>query len=148
MSGAEDTVDTAARAFAAWQKGEATGDYGDFLPLLAGPGEFVRFSHPLTPRGVHDGAEGRARLEELIAGRTATPNRLTFTNVARVDGEDVPHGRTSAFFFDSEGEVAGGFPYRGYNAIALTVAAGRVVGFREYLGDVEPAWFRQEGEPG
>lgn len=145
MTGTEDPT---ARAFAAWQKGEATGDYADFLALLAGPDAFHRFSHPLTPRGVHDGAAGLTRLRELVAGRTVTPNRLTFTNVIRLDGEDTPAGRTSAFLFDSEGEVAGGFPYRGYNCIALAVAAGRLVGFREYLGDIEPAWFRQEGGQG
>jgi hypothetical protein len=29
-------------------------------------------------------------------------------------------------------------------AIALTVAKGKVIGFREYLGDVEPLWFQKK----
>lgn len=129
--------DFVAAAFADWQKGEAGGGYDDFVARLCLPGAFERFSHPIAPRGVHDGADGHARLLELIAARTATPNALTFSSITRLASAD---GRT-AFFFDSAGQVSGGFPYQGYNCIVLTVRADTIVGFREYLGDVEPTWF-------
>lgn len=126
----------AARAFAAWEKGESSGDYDDFK-LLLGAAEFEIFSHPLAPaRGTFRGSDALAKMRELIAGREKTPNALRFSNVSIAAGEEV-----FVFQFDSEGTVAGGFVYRGWNAIALTIKNGKIVGFREYVGDLDPAWF-------
>jgi ketosteroid isomerase-like protein len=126
-------------AFDAWQAGESSGDYSKFRALLAD--DFEIFSHPITPdRGVVKGTEAKKRLLKLIEDRRAKPNQLRFSNV-RV----FQSGREFVFQFDSEGKIAGSFPYRGWNTVALTIADGKVVGFREYLGDVDPKWFAQGG---
>lgn len=90
--------ETGLRAFQAWQKGELTGDYSDFL---ASPEAFDRFSHPVSPRGVHYGEEGAAALVTLITERTGSPNHLSFTNVLLLEGENGQVG----FLFDSQGTI-------------------------------------------
>jgi len=126
----------AERAFAAWEKGENSGDYADFKKLLAP--DFEIFSHPLQPsRGIFKGAAALAKMNELIASRKKSPNNLKFSNIIVTNNRN-----TFVFLFDSAGPVAGGFPYRGWNAVALTVKNNRISGFREYFGDVEPNWFK------
>jgi hypothetical protein len=129
---------TAAAAFAAFGVGEKTGDYARFKALLSP--NFALYSHPIQPsRGVFKGASALENMNELISQREKTPNALTFTNVQRFCSGD-----TCIFQFDSEGIIAGSFPYKGYNSIALSVVSGKVTGFREYLGDVEPMWFQKK----
>jgi hypothetical protein len=126
----------ARKAFDAWATGERTGDYSAFLALL-GP-SFQLFSHPLFPR-VYRGPEALETMRGLIAQRQATPNNLTFSNV-----EVSANDGTVVFQFDSKGTVQGGaFPYAGWNIIVFTVDGGRLTGFREYLGFVNPAWFKE-----
>ena len=31
-----------------------------------------------------------------------------------------------------------------WNAVAMVIKSGRIVGFREYFGDVEPNWFKSQ----
>jgi hypothetical protein len=129
---------TAVAAFAAFGVGEKTGDYSGFKALISE--KFALYSHPIQPaRGVFKGASALEKMNELIAQREKAPNALTFTNVQRFCSGD-----TCVFQFDSEGVIAGNFPYKGYNAIALSVIGGKVTGFREYLGDVEPLWFQKK----
>ena len=134
----ESVRETANRAFAAWQKGEHDGVYDDFLALMSAREEFVIYSHPLEKRGVLRGGEGYDALRELIAGRIKNPNQLTFSN-AKV----YENGGEIAVQFDSNGRTAGSAaPYNGYNAIFFTIKDGKVAGFREYLGYIDPAWFQ------
>jgi hypothetical protein len=129
---------SASAAFAAFGFGEKTGDYSNFKALISK--NFALYSHPIQPmRGVFKGALALEKMNELVAQREKTPNALTFSNVLRSCSSD-----TCIFQFDSEGLVAGSFPYKGYNTIALSVADGKITGFREYLGDVEPAWFQKK----
>jgi hypothetical protein len=129
---------TATAAFAAFSVGEKTGDYSSFKKFISDG--FLLYSHPVQPiRGVFNGAMAKDKMDELIAQREKTPNALTFSNV-----QHFCKGSSCVFQFDSEGLIAGNFPYKGYNAIALTVAKGKVIGFREYLGDVEPLWFQKK----
>jgi hypothetical protein len=129
-------LETAQAAFTAWGKGEATGNYDDFKALLSD--EFHIFSHPLgISRGFYQGEAAKEKFQALIASREGAPNMLHFSNIVMTQNES-----TAVFMFDSRGEVAGGFPYQGWNAIALVIEHEKVVGFREYFGDVEPAWFR------
>jgi ketosteroid isomerase-like protein len=131
-------LDVAKRAFAAWEVGENSGDYEAFKKLLAA--DFELFSHPLQPaRGVFKGVQALAKMNELIASREKSPNNLRFSNITITQNEN-----TFVFMFDSAGKVAGDFDYKGWNAIALTVKTGKIVGFREYFGDVEPNWFKAE----
>ncbi|WP_310397885.1 hypothetical protein [Hymenobacter sp.] len=122
------------RAFAAWAAGEATGNYAAFRALL-GP-SYRTFSHPLLGRFA--GPEAAQKLRGLVAEREQKPNRLAFTNVVVTANDN-----TFLYQFDSAGEVAGGYPYRGYNVLAFEVAGGELVGMREYFGFVDPQWFKQ-----
>lgn len=119
-----DVLEVGRRAIAAWQAGEHTGDYGGFRALL---GDVRLFSHPYA--GLHVGAAAGEQLEQLMAGREATPNRLSFSDVVVTAGPGV-----AVCVFDSAGLIAGTTQYAGYNAIAFLVDGGRVVGFREYFG--------------
>jgi uncharacterized protein with beta-barrel porin domain len=127
----------AEKAFRAWEKGESTGNYAEFRASLSA--DFALFSHPVQPaRGVFTGVQAREKLNQLMDQRTQTPNQLKFANVRQHQS-----GNSFVFEFDSEGKVSG-FPYKGWNAIALMIGAdGRVTGFREYLGDIDPAWFQK-----
>ena len=128
----------AERAFAAWEKGENSGDYADFKKLLSP--DFEIFSHPLQPsRGTFKGTAALAKMSELISLREKSPNNLKFSDI-----EVTQNKNTFVFLFDSAGKVAGGFPYQGWNAVALVIKSGRIVGFREYFGDVEPNWFKSQ----
>jgi hypothetical protein len=125
----------AINAFQAWATGERSGDYAAFKTLLST--NFRSYSHPISPkRGQYSGTNARAMMLELIAGREKQPNHLEFSNVIRTRNEN-----TFVFLFDSKGEVAGGYPYQGFNAVAFTIEDDQVIGFREYFGDVDPAWF-------
>ena len=123
----------AQKAFDAWQTGERDGKYDDFLALLAPREAFVLYSHPTEKRGVLMSGEGWDALKQLIAGRTANPNHLTFSSTKVFESDDAV-----AFQFDSKGRVAGlDKPYNGYNVIVFTIKSGKVVGFREYLGSLD-----------
>lgn len=124
----------AKRIFSAWQRGEQTGDYAAFKAFL-GP-EFQQFSHPLI--GALSGPAGLAKLRELVAGREKEPNQLTFSRV-----EVTSSATLFTFHFDSAGTVAGGMAYTGFNVISLRIEQGRLTGFREYFGYVNPAWFQK-----
>lgn len=121
-------------AINAWQKGENSGDYTDFKSLLA-PG-FDLFSHPLLGR--FSGTEARRKMEEIIAEREKLPNALTFSEIVITTAEDY-----AMIAFNSEGTVMGGkYPYQGYNVIGFKLTGGKISGFREYFGFVDPAMFK------
>ena len=61
----------------------------------------------------------------------AAGNRLTFSNPQYV----LTNGNSVMFEFESEGLYVGK-PYKGHNAIAFEVIDGKVMGFREYFGDL------------
>jgi nicotinamidase-related amidase len=139
MAPQEANEGVARLAFRAWEKGESSGDYTDFKNLLSK--DFNTYSHPLSPkRGSFSGASAKQMMDELIAGRTKQPNKLSFSNVV-----STGNGTHFTFSFDSKGTVAGGYPYEGYNSITLIIKDAKVVGFREYLGDIDPSWFTKAG---
>jgi hypothetical protein len=127
----------AQRAFLSWEKGESTGNYTDFKAALSP--DFSLFSHPVQPaRGVYTGSKAKDMMAQLIDQRGQNPNHLKFANVRQHAGQN-----SYIFEFDSEGKVSG-YPYKGWNAIQLTIGAdNKVTGFREYLGDIDPAWFQK-----
>jgi ketosteroid isomerase-like protein len=124
-------------AFRAWEKGESTGNYAEFRALLSP--QFELFSHPVQPaRGVFRGAQAREMMNSLIAQRTQTPNQLKFANVRTHQTQN-----SFLFEFDSEGKVSG-HPYKGWNAIQISIGSdNKIASFREYLGDIDPAWFQK-----
>jgi hypothetical protein len=127
---------TAEKAFLAWEKGENTGSYTDFTAMISP--QFDLFSHPVQPaRGVYRGISAREMMAKLVDTRSQKPNQLKFSNVRQHQAKN-----SVVFMFDSEGKVSG-YPYKGWNVIALTVGEdNKITGFREYLGDIDPAWFQ------
>jgi hypothetical protein len=136
-SGASVQTIAAQKAFTAWEKGESTGNYADFKAALSP--DFNLFSHPVQPaRGVYSGSKAKELMTQLIDQRTQNPNQLKFANVRQ-----YPSQNSFMFEFDSEGKVSG-YPYKGWNVIQISIGAdNKVVGFREYLGDIDPAWFQK-----
>lgn len=125
-------------ALAAWQVGESAHGYDQFLALVA-PG-FRVFSHPTLERGYHTGSAARPRLDALIATRLAQPDRLVFSNVLAVPGPlQADSTRWVVTMFDAAGSTPDNPHFRGYNSIAFLLDAhNRLIGFREYFGDVAP----------
>jgi hypothetical protein len=127
----------AQRALLAWEKGESTGNYADFKATLSP--DFNLFSHPVQPaRGVFTGSKAREMMMQLMDQRTQTPNQLKFANLRQHQSQN-----SFMFEFDSEGKVSG-YPYKGWNVIHISIGPdNKVVSFREYLGDIDPAWFQK-----
>lgn len=126
-------IKVAETAFDAWGIGERTGDYSAFKRFLSP--SFQEFSHPLL--GYHQGGEALAQMNALIASREKAPNQLVFS--AR---QLIYNDQQYVFLFNSDGKVAGDFPYHGYNVIVLRVDKGKLTGFREYFGMIDPNWFK------
>lgn len=137
MAQTPSPASVAESAIRAWEKGESTGNYSDFQALLSP--QFELFSHPVQPaRGVYRAAQAREMMAKLIAQRTQAPNALKFSNVRQYQTQN-----RFLFEFDSEGQVSG-YPYKGWNAIQISIGSdNKIVSFREYLGDVDPAWFQK-----
>jgi hypothetical protein len=123
-------------AYQAWQTGELTGNYTEFRALLSEG--FNLFSHPSAVRGVYKEKDAVEKMTNLIKSREQVPNNLTFSNPIFMMGNNQV-----AVQFNSEGTVMNGqFPYKGYNIIVFYFKENKISGFREYFGDVEPAWFK------
>lgn len=125
---------TASIIFDGWQTGESGRGYNSFTKYIAKDG-FQYFSHPLI--GNYSGKEAYEKLMALVKEREAKPNQLRFSNIISYQ---LDNG--FCFQFDSEGKVAEGFDYKGYNIIQLEVKDGKLVGFREYFGYINPSWFK------
>ena len=126
----EDSIHATARqAFDLFAQGWESGDFEPYIALLA---DEMNFWFPTgTHRGKFSGVAGR---EEMIAkcnDHTQAGDRLTLHPPQYVSSD----GRSVIFEFDSEG-LYGGQPYKGHNAIAFEVEDGKIVGFREYFGDL------------
>ncbi|MEL6555593.1 MAG: nuclear transport factor 2 family protein [Cyanobacteria bacterium J06621_11] len=122
-------IATARKAFDLFAQGWATGNFDLYIALLA---EEMTFWFPMgTHRGKFSGAEGRQEMIAKCRDHEAAGDRLTFSSphYALSDESSV------IFEFESEGLYAGE-PYKGHNAIAFEVKDGKVVGFREYFGDL------------
>ncbi len=126
--------ETASAIFNSWQTGEAGKGYNSFKKYLTEE-RFQYFSHPLI--GNYSGKEAYKKLMALVEEREAKPNHLKFSNIISYQQNDG-----FCFQFDSEGKVADGFDYKGYNIIQLELKDGKAIGFREYFGYINPSWFK------
>lgn len=124
------TDTTAAReAFDLFAQGWETGNFESYIATLA---DEMTFWFPTgTHRGKYAGAEGRAQMIAKCQDHTAAGDRLTLHPPQFV----LADGNSVMFEFESEGIYAG-IPYKGHNAIAFEIKDGKVVGFREYFGDL------------
>ncbi|EDX86778.1 hypothetical protein S7335_4484 [Synechococcus sp. PCC 7335] len=120
---------TARKAFDLFAQGWATGNFDPYIALLA---EEMTFWFPTgAHRGKFTGVTGRQKMIAKCQDHTVGGDRLTLhpPQYTLTDGASV------MFEFEAEGLYVGE-PYRGHNAIAFEIEAGKVVGFREYFGDL------------
>ena len=122
-------IATAREAFDLFAQGWTTGNFDPYIAVLA---EEMMFWFPMgAHRGKFSGPEGRQQMIDKCRDHEAAGDRLTFSEPQYVLNDD-----TSVMFeFEAEGLYAGQ-PYKGHNAIAFEVNHGKVVGFREYFGDL------------
>ncbi|MEL6325518.1 MAG: hypothetical protein AAFQ61_01230 [Cyanobacteria bacterium J06626_23] len=125
-----ETLMTAARqAYDRFAMGWKNGDFGPYIELLA---DEMEFWFPMgTHRGKFDGVAGREQMIAKCHDHTAAGDRLTLHEPSYISAGD----HWVIFEFDSDGDYAGK-SYAGHNAIAFAIKAGKVVGFREYFGDL------------
>jgi hypothetical protein len=124
---------TAQKAYDAFAQGWATGDFEPYIAMLAPSFEF---SYPTgEDRGRRTGAEGYQRMVSKVRGHSTRGERLTLMQPLRV----TVGGNTAVFEFESRGQF-GSYEYRGYNIIGLDVTGDRISAFREFFGDVDPAF--------
>ena len=121
---------TARKAFDLFADGWTTGNFDPYIAMLA---EEMMFWFPMgMHRGKFSGIEGRQQMIAKCRDHEAAGDRLTFSDPQYV----LSDGTSVMFEFEAEGLYAGK-PYQGHNAIAFEVKDGKVVGFREYFGDLE-----------
>ncbi|MEL7223840.1 MAG: nuclear transport factor 2 family protein [Cyanobacteria bacterium P01_D01_bin.36] len=122
-------ISTARKAFDLFAEGWVTGDFSPYIALLA---DEMMFWFPMgTHRGKFSGVEGRSQMIAKCRDHEAAGDRLTFSEPQYI----LANGSSVMFEFEAEGLYAGG-PYKGHNAIAFETKDGKVIGFREYFGDL------------
>ncbi|MEL6555033.1 MAG: nuclear transport factor 2 family protein [Cyanobacteria bacterium J06621_11] len=120
---------TARKAFDLFAQGWTTGDFSSYIALLA---DEMMFWFPMgVHRGKFDGVEGRAQMIAKCRDHEAAGDRLMFSEPQYVLAVED----SVMFEFEAEGLYAGK-PYKGHNAIAFETKDGKVIGFREYFGDL------------
>ncbi|MGD1951526.1 MAG: nuclear transport factor 2 family protein [Leptolyngbyaceae cyanobacterium] len=120
---------TARKAFDLFTQGWKTGDFEPYIAMLA---DEMTFWFPMgAHRGKFTGAAGRQEMIAKCRDHTAAGDRLTLhePHYALTDGS------STIFEFDSDG-LYGGEPYQGHNAIAFQIQDDKIIGFREYFGDL------------
>ena len=123
------TLTTARKAFDLFAQGWTTGNFDPYIALLA---DEMTFWFPVgTHRGKFEGVAGRQQMIAKCRDHEAAGDRLTLhaPDYVSTDGTSV------IFEFESDG-LYGGKPYKGHNAIAFEIQDGKVIGFREYFGDL------------
>lgn len=126
---ADAILTTARLAFDLFAQGWKTGDFDPYIELLA---EEMMFWFPTgVHRGQFIGVEGRQQMIAKCRDHEQAGDRLTFSLPQYV----LSDGSSVLFEFEAEGLYAGQ-PYKGYNVIAFEIAGDKVIGFREYFGDL------------
>ncbi|MBE9079342.1 nuclear transport factor 2 family protein [Romeria aff. gracilis LEGE 07310] len=126
---ADLVLKTARKAFDLFAEGWATGNFEPYIALLA---DEMTFWFPTgAHRGKFEGATGRQKMIAKCQDHVAAGDRLTLHPPQHIltDGDSV------MFEFEADGLYADE-PYKGHNAIAFEVKADKIVGFREYFGDL------------
>lgn len=123
------TLETARKAFDLFAQGWSSGDFDPYINLLA---DEMSFWFPMgTHRGKFSGTAGREQMIAKCRDHEVAGDRLTLHEPDYV----LTGGNSVLFEFIAEGNYAGQ-AYRGHNAIAFEVSDRKVIGFREYFGDL------------
>ena len=125
----DSTVTTARKAFDLFAQGWKTGDFEPYIAMLA---DEMTFWFPMgSHRGKFKGAAGRQEMIAKCRDHMTAGDRLTLHEPHYV----LTDGSSTLFEFDADGLYAGK-PYVGHNAIAFQIQDDKIVGFREYFGDL------------
>lgn len=123
----------AERAYSAFAHGWATGDFSSYTAMLA---PSLKFSFPLgAHRGHVHGAEGHRRMVAKVREHSEAGQRLTLEPPLAI----MVEGPWATVLFESHGTF-GDHEYRAQNAIMFGISGDRIIGFREFLGDVDPGF--------
>ena len=119
-------------ALQAWER-NAQGHRGEgFEPWLAMLSEQVVITMPLGAfRGEN---RGIAKAREIYAAIASASPQLIYEKPLRVSESEG----TVVIEFDDHGTIAG-YPYRNRIAASFDIQHGKVVAYREYFGDIDPA---------
>lgn len=118
------------QAFEAFAHGWKTGNFQPFLDMLA---DEVMFWYPYGKyRGKFSGQEGKAKLIAKCLEHSKAGDCLTFYPPHHTTQSDT----TVMFEFECEGTIENEV-YCGRIAVAFDIHNNKVVGFREYFGDVD-----------
>lgn len=119
----------ARKAFDLFAQGWATGDFEPYIALLA---DEMTFWFPMGKhRGKFSGRVGREKMIAKCKDHTEAGDRLTLSEPQYTLVDDA----SVMFEFEADGLYADQ-PYKGHNAIAFEIKDSKVVGFREYFGDL------------
>jgi hypothetical protein len=121
------------KAIDAWQLGESGKGYSAFNVMLDST-NFIYFSHPFI--GNKKAKQAFSTLQNLITQRTANPNNLVFS-----EKEFYVNGSKVVILFRSTGN-AGKIQYDGPVGIQFEFKNKKIVGFKEYLGEINSSWFK------
>jgi ketosteroid isomerase-like protein len=124
-----DTRAVLDRAVANFFAGWATGDWEPYLEMLAD--DFV-FQFPIGPyRGRHTGAGARQAMIAWAREHGAANNLISQSSI------DIRlYDRDWVVVCDRGIGHIGGSPYNGLHAIFMKASGGKIVEYREYMGDI------------
>lgn len=123
-----ETLQIAQQAFAAQQKGVATGDWSDFLALLGDDVEF-RAPSPHLPNGVIYGKSAVAKLLQKFTTELNLKGKLTQTQSM------VMNETTVAIEFVGEGQFGDEIVCHDL-VVFYQFEQGTIKRFREYIGQI------------
>ena len=120
------------------RRGWATGEWGEYLALISDDFTFWMPAGDVRGKNV-----GKTAWERYVRSATQAGTRLTISapQVLTMSGDHF------VFESTSEGLLFGKVPWKNRVAISVDVRDGKIVGFREYFGDLDPEFLRMLAGP-
>ena len=123
-------IQTAQQAFDYLAEGWATGNFQQFIDILASE---VMFWVPVgQQRDTSFGYEDKQQLIARLQARTERGDRLIFSPPDLVTSNDT----TVTFEFESQGTIRNQ-PFTGRNVVSFDIKDDKIAGVREYFGDID-----------
>ena len=122
--------ETAQKAFKLFSQGWATGNFSEYIEMLAD--EMIFWFPTGVHKGQYTGVAGKQQMLAKCHDDAKSGDKLTFSDPHYI----LSDGNSTLFEFQSSG-IANGQSYDGHNAIAFQVDDGKVIGYREYFGTCE-----------
>ncbi|MDZ8052685.1 MAG: nuclear transport factor 2 family protein [Aulosira sp. ZfuVER01] len=123
-------LQTAQQAFDYLAQGWATGNFQSFIDMLAS--EVVFWLPVGKQRDKSSKYEDKQQILARLQARTERGDRLKFNSPDHVTSNDT----TVTFEFESQGTIRNQ-PFKGRNAVSFDIKDDKIVGVREYFGDID-----------